>query len=88
MKMAGSTQLWYIRASASRYVFQWDRLLDEGLALVKAGVPSCPDDVTIRSSANFKYDVADVNKDIRTDFRGIKYVSGECYQPYHEKAWK
>ena len=46
MKMASSTQLWYIRASAGRYVFRWDRLLDEGLAFVQAGVPLCPDDVT------------------------------------------
>ena len=49
MKMTSSTQLWYIRASAGRYVFRWDRLLDEGLAFVQAGVPSCPDDVTLRS---------------------------------------
>ena len=49
MKMASSTQLWYIRASAGRYVFRWDRLLEEGLAFVQAGVPSCPDDVTLRS---------------------------------------
>ena len=47
MKMASSTQLWYIRASAGRYVFRWDRLLDEGLAFVQAGVPSCPDDVML-----------------------------------------
>ena len=64
MKMASSTQLWYIRASAGRYVFRWDRLLDEGLAFFQAGVPSCPDDVTLsaRARANFKFDVADVNK--------------------------
>ena len=49
MKMTSSTQLWYIRASAGRYVFQWDRLLDEGLAFVQAGVPSSPDDVALRS---------------------------------------
>ena len=49
MKMTSSIQLWYIRASAGRYVFRWDRLLDEGLAFVQAGVPSCPDDVTLRS---------------------------------------
>ena len=48
MKMASSTQLWYIRASAGRYVFRWDRLLDEGFAFVQAGVPSCADDVTWR----------------------------------------
>ena len=86
MKMASSTQLWYIRASAGRYVFRWDRLLDEGLAFVQVGVPSCPDDVTIRSCANFKCDVADVNKEIHTDFRGVKCVSGECYQPYRENS--
>ena len=82
MKMASSTQLWHIRASADRYVFRWDHLLDEGLALVQAGIPSCPDDVTLRSCANFKYGIADVNKWICTDFRG---VSGECDQPYREK---
>ena len=86
MKMASSTQLWYIRASAGRYVFRWDRLLDEGLAFVQAGVPSCPYDVTIRSCANFKCDVADVNKEIRTDFRSVKCVSGECNQPYRENG--
>ena len=67
MKMASSTQLWYIRASAGRCVFRWDCLLDEGLAFAQAGVPSCPDDVHTRI---FKCDVADVNKYIRTDFRG------------------
>ena len=59
---SSSTQLWYIRASAGRYVFRWDRLLDEGFAFVQAGTPSCPDDVTLRSCANVKCDVADVNK--------------------------
>ena len=49
MQMASSTQLWYIRASAGRYVFRWDRLLDEGLAFVQAGVPSGPDDAPLRS---------------------------------------
>ena len=49
MKITSSTQLWYICASAGRYVFRWDRLLDEGLSFVQAGVPSCPDDVTLRS---------------------------------------
>ena len=38
---------------------------------------------------NFKCDVADVNKEIRTDFRGVKCVSGECYQPYRENSsWR
>ena len=46
MKMASYTQSWYIRASAGQHVFRWDRLLDEGLALVQAGVLSYPDDVT------------------------------------------
>ena len=50
------------RASSCRFVFRWDRLLDEGLAFVQAGVPSCPDDVTLRSCANFKCGVADLNK--------------------------
>ena len=77
METAGSTKLWIMRASAGRCVCQWDRLLDEGLAFVQAGVPSCPDHVTLRSCANFKCDVADVNKQIRTDFRGAKCVSGE-----------
>ena len=43
-------------------MFRWDRLLDESLAFVQAGVLSCPIDVTLRSYANFKCDVADVNK--------------------------
>ena len=86
IKMASSTQLWYIRASAGRYFFRWDRLLDEGLAFVQAGVPSCPDDVTPRPCANFKCNVADVNKEINTDFRGVKCVSGECYQPFRENS--
>ena len=46
LKMPSSTQLWYIRASAGRHVFLLDRLLDEDLAFVQAGVP---DDVTLRS---------------------------------------
>ena len=49
MKMTSSTQLWYIRASAGWYVFRWDRLLDEALAFVQAGVPSWHFDVTLRS---------------------------------------
>ena len=49
MKITSSTQLWYIGASAGRYVFLWDRLLGEGLAFVQAGVPSCPDDVMLCS---------------------------------------
>ena len=30
--------------------------------------------------------VADVNKEIRTDFRGVKCVSGGCYQPCRENS--
>ena len=43
----------YIRTWTGRYVFEWDRLRDEGLPFVQAGVPSCSDDVTHRSCANF-----------------------------------
>ena len=39
-----------------------------------------------RARANFKRDVADVNKEIHTDFRGAKCVSGECYQPCRENS--
>ena len=87
MKMASYPQPWHIRASAGRYVFRWDRLLDEGLAFFKRGFPRVP--MTWRSArarANFKCDVADVNKQIRTDFRGVKCVSGECYQPCRENS--
>ena len=49
--------------------FRWDRLLDEGMAFVQAGVPLCLDDVTFHSCAHFKCDVTDVNKEILTDFR-------------------
>ena len=52
MEMASSRQLWYIRASAGRYVFRWDRLVDEGLAFVQAGVPLCPHDVTLCTMAH------------------------------------
>ena len=63
MKMTSSTQLWYIRASAGWCTFRWGRLFDEGLAFVQAGVPSCPDDVTLRScTREFKCDAKDVNK--------------------------
>ena len=51
-EMASSTQLWWVRASARRHIFRWDRLLDACLAFVQAGVPSGPDDVTLRSCAN------------------------------------
>ena len=34
-----STHLWYIRALADRYVFQWDRLFDEGMAFIKREFP-------------------------------------------------
>ena len=38
---------------------------------VQVGVPSCSDDLTHRSSANFKCEVADVNNGIPIDFRAI-----------------
>ena len=53
--MACSTN-YDIRPWTGRYVFQWDRLLDQGLVFVQAGVPSCSDDVTQRSCVNFKCD--------------------------------
>ena len=56
--------------------FQWDRLLDESSALVRAGVPSYSDAVTHRSCANFKCAVADRCK--QTDshwFEGCKMGS-------------
>ena len=82
MKIASSAQLWYIRASEGHYVFQWDHLLDECLTFVQAGVPSCPDDITLRSCTNFKCAVGSENKLKRTDFRGVKCVFAECDQPY------
>ena len=63
-KMVGSAKLWYIPTSAGQYVFQCDRLLDEGSAFVQAGVVLCSDDVTNCSFANFKCKVANVNKQI------------------------
>ena len=39
-----------------------------------------------RARANFKCDVVDINKYFRTDFRGVKCVSGECYQPCRENG--
>ena len=60
MKMTSSTQLWYICASPGRYVFRWDRLLDEGLAFICSTGSSLVS--RWRARANFKCDVADVNK--------------------------
>ena len=40
-KMASSTHMVYIRTWTGRYVFKWDRPLDEGLDFVQARVPSC-----------------------------------------------
>ena len=34
----------------------------------------------------FQCDIADVIKQIRTDFRGVKCVSGEFYQPFRENS--
>ena len=50
-------------------------------AFVQAGVLSCFDDVTHRSYANFKCEVADVNNGIHIDFRVIKCVPVESGQP-------
>ena len=71
----------YIGTWTGRYLFQWDRLLDEGLTFAQAGVPSCPDHVTPLSCANFKCEVADVNNEIPIDFRVVKSVSVESGQP-------
>ena len=38
-----------IRTWTGRYVFQWDRLLEQALVFVQVGVPSCSDDMTQRS---------------------------------------
>ena len=65
----------YIHTLTGQYVFSWDRLLDEGLAFVQEGVPSC---------ANFKCEVAYVNSGIPIDFRGIKCVSVESDQPFYD----
>ena len=78
MKMASSTvQLWYIRASAGRYVFRWDRLLDEGLAFVQAGVPACRDDVTLRlCTREFQMWRRRCKQIDPHWFQGVKCVSG------------
>ena len=83
-KMATSTQQCYIHAPACRYIFQRDLQLAEALPFVQARVTSWSDDVTLRSCANFKCVVANVNKQIRIDFWGVKCVSGENDQPYRE----
>ena len=54
-----------IRTSAGRHVFRWDRLLDEGLAFCSSGsslVSRWRGRRSARARANFKRDVADVNK--------------------------
>ena len=77
MKMESSTQLWYIRASAGRYVFRWDRLLDQGLAFVEAGVPSCPDDVTLRSCT----------REFQMWRRRCKQIDPHWYQERQMRFW-
>ena len=52
--------------------------------LFSAGVPSCAYDIMHHSCIKFKYQVADVNKQIHIAFRGIKCVPGEYDQPHHE----
>ena len=57
-------------------------------AFVQAGVPSCVDDVTHRSCANFKCEVADVNNGIPIAFRAVKCVSVESGQPCRDNiSW-
>ena len=71
-----STIMIYQRFNRSVCFFQWDHLLDESSALVRAGVPSYSDAVTHRSCANFKCEVADRCK--QTDshwFEGCKMGS-------------
>ena len=57
-------------------------------AFVQAGVPSCSDNVTHRSCANCKCEVADVSNGIPIDFRAIKCVSVESGQPNRDNiSW-
>ena len=87
MKMASFTRLWYIRASAGRYVFRWNRLLDEGLAFVQAGVPSFPDDVTLRSCTREFQMWCRSCKQIDPHWvQGRQIRFGECYQPCRENS--
>ena len=70
--MANSTHTIYIRTWRGRYVFfNGIAYLMKVYAFVQVGVPSCSDDLTHRSSANFKCEVADVNNGIPIDFRAI-----------------
>ena len=78
MKMANSTQLWYIRDSAGRYVFRWDRLLDESLAFVQAGVPSYPDDVTLHSCT----------REFQMWRRKRKQIDPHCFQGRQMRFWR
>ena len=77
MKMTSSTQLWYIRASAGRYVFRWARMLDEGLAFVQAGVPSCPDDAPLRS----------YTREFQMWRRRCKQIDPHWFQGYQIRFW-
>ena len=54
----------------------------------QAGVPSCSDNVTHRSCANFKYEVADVNNGIPIDLWAIKCLTVESGQPCRDNiSW-
>ena len=79
--MGCSSQLRYIRTSADRYVLQWDRMLDEGSAFDQAWIPSWLRDAPL--VANFKCEMAEVDKHIRIGLRCVKCVSSEYDQPYH-----
>ena len=66
---------------------RWDRLLDEGLAFVQAGVPSCPDDVTLRSCMHEFPMWPRRCKQIDPHwFQGRQCVSGEFYQSCRENS--
>ena len=82
----GRLSVWKNCARPASSASRGDNEVDHAVCL-KAGVPSCPDDVTWRSSANWQCGVADVNKQIRTDFKDVKCVSGDCYQPYRGNIW-
>ena len=80
-KMGCSSQLRYIRTTAARYVLQGDRMLDEGSAFDQAWAPSWLRDAPL--VANFKCEVAEVDKHIHIGLRCVKCVCNEYDRPYH-----
>ena len=77
MKMPNSTQLWYIRASAGRdrsVCFSMGSPAWWRFGLCSSGSSLVSRWRVLRSCTNFN------------DLRGVKCVSGECYQPYREKS--